>query len=180
MRKTKPQSFSCTPEKWESLEPIAKELGISRNALIAKLVDLTLENGGIDFAVAAAIPTASSIDAELKQEQLQKAKNANDLHELKKRNLDAETRIKEYHADNLEVIGDKPSRTAKEAMKHHVEGTVPFDENAIHCEEEGCRWATNPKDSLTFQINRLRDHVQIYHKRNLTREENQELEELLV
>lgn len=176
MRKTKPQSFSCTPEKWEALEPIAKELGISRNQLISKLVDLTLENEGIDFATAT--PTQSSIDAELKAEQLVKAKNQNSLHKIKSRKLEAETKIKEYHAGHLDVIGSSPSATAHRAMESHVTGNQAYDKDAIYCPD--CKWHTNSNESIQWQIDRITDHVKSTHRRNFTEEEAKIISELLV
>jgi len=62
----------------------------------------------------------ANIKEQLEQEKLTALQNKNSTHELTKRKLDAETRISEYHADNLDVVGDNPSPQAKKAMTHYT------------------------------------------------------------
>lgn len=174
MGKTR-QSFSCDWDKWQALEPIAKKFKMSRNELISFLVARTLETGEIEPKTEV---NQGSIESQLKAEQLIKAKNANSVFEINKRNLEAKTKITEYHAKHLDAIGAKPSSAAFKAMEHQVNQTQPYDEDAIHCPD--CNWHTNSKDSMHWQIDSITNHVKSAHKRNFTESEAQTISELLV
>ncbi len=146
-----------------------KELGYnSQSDLLRDAVMQFLDNDG----------KSNNIKEEIEKAKLTALNNKNSNHSLISRKLDAETRITEYHADNLDVIGDKPSNQAKEAMTHHIKGTIPYDEDAVHCPD--CNWHTNSKDSTNYQINGITWHVQNFHKRNLTEDEATKLSELLI
>ena len=62
----------------------------------------------------------ASIKEQLEQEKLIEKQNKNSVHETQKRKLEAETKIVEYHADNLDVVGGTPSSQAKKAMAHYT------------------------------------------------------------
>ncbi|MBI1663916.1 MAG: hypothetical protein IS860_10660 [Nitrosopumilus sp.] len=120
----------------------------------------------------------NNLKEEIEKEKLQSLKNKNSLHSIKQRKEDAITRIAEYHADNLGIIGANPSPQARKAMGHHVNATQPYDEDAIYCPD--CKFHTNSKDSISWQIDRLTDHVRIFHKRNFTEDEAKIISELLI
>lgn len=107
-----------------------------------------------------------------------KAKSIKENQKLLNRKLDAETRIAEYHADNLHTIGHNPSNQAKQAMKHYVEQTKPFDENSIRC-PDCSSWQSNSKHPIEWQIDAVTKHVNNFHKRNFTQSEADELAELI-
>ncbi len=120
----------------------------------------------------------SNLKEELNQAKLKFTQNKNELHNLTKRKLDAEVRITEYHADNLDVIGNNPSKLSKEAMNHHINNTTPYDNNAVNCPD--CTWQTNSNDTINYQTNAITWHVKQHHKRNLTEDEADKLSRLLI
>jgi len=108
--------------------------------------------------------------------QLLKSKVSNS--DLIRRKLDAETRISEYHADNIDVIGSKPSAQAKQAMSHYVNGTKPVDEESLRC-PDCALFQTNSRQPIEWQIDYLTKHVQNFHKRDFTETEADEIAELI-
>ena len=119
----------------------------------------------------------SKLDEEIKREKLKALQNKNALHEDLKSIRNSQARIQKYHADHLDVIGDNPSSKAKEAMTHYVNGTRPYDENAIHCPD--CKFSTNSNESISRQINVLTEHMQTFHRRSFTEKEANTISELL-
>ncbi len=62
------------------------------------------------------------IDQQLKEAKLKDANNKISLHSIKKRNIEADTKIKEYHAKHIGTVGSRPTPQAKRAMESHVRG----------------------------------------------------------
>lgn len=175
----KPQSISIEESIWNDLAIPAEKQGLSKNQLVQKLVEHYVKTGRMGEQDT---PTALSIDSLIKAENLERLKLKNQEHRevqsIKKRKLEATTKIIEYHAEHLDVIGATPSRAAKTAMEHHVNQTQPYDENAIYCPD--CKWHSNSRDSISYQIDRITDHVRYHHKRNFTEDEAKIISELLI
>ena len=165
------KTFSIEEIDWFNLEETAKKLGYeSRNKLIQSLVKNILYGDDIK--------TEDTIKRRIEEEKLQALKNKNELHGDNKLFKHSQAKIKEYHANHLGTIGSNPSPQAKKAMTHYVNGTQPYDENAIYCPE--CKFRTNSKDSISWQIDRLTDHMRNFHKRNFTEDEAKIISELLI
>ena len=124
---------------------------------------------------------SNDIDQQLKKAKLTEANNKISLHSIKKRNIEADTKIKEYHAEHVRTIGSRPSALAERAIEFAVTGVEPppsYDKDAIYCPD--CTWRTNSKESIQWQINRITDHVRSSHNRSFTDDEAQIISELLV
>ena len=113
------RTFSIDETDWHNLEASRKKLGFdSRNKLIQSLVKShltgTTENQEL------------TIKQQIEQEQLVKLQNQNDseINDIKKRKLEAETKIVEYHANNVDVVGSKPSFKASSAMRAHITNPI--------------------------------------------------------
>ena len=57
-------------------------------------------------------------------------------------------------------------------------GEKQISDYSIKCFD--CQWSTQHTDSAMYQINRLRDHMELYHHRSFTEEEEEKMSRLLV
>lgn len=120
----------------------------------------------------------NNINEKIKEANFIKSQNHNELQAIRKRKLEAETKISEYHANHLDVIGSMPSNQAKEAIKHYVSGTRPFDDQAIRC-PDCSNWQSNTRHPIEWQIDSITKHIQNFHNRNFSELEAKELAELI-
>ena len=104
--------------RWEKLKIEAKRLGFSsRTQYLQKIIDEILSGNSTNSKL--------TINQKIKNEQLKKIQFENDeLKEIKKRKLEAETKIVEYHANNVDVVGSKPSFKASSAMRAHITNPI--------------------------------------------------------
>ena len=103
--------------------------------------------------------TKSDIEKDADYDQKMKSEK---LKKIVKENmkLDLDNRIKLIRELNF---------SPAEAIEIIKAETLPEPKGLVCIDK--CGWSTVHTDTLNFQINRLTDHMQIYHKRGLTEEE---------
>ena len=176
MSQTDRHGFRLDNQDWQELEKIAKKSGFdSRNKLIQHLVKNHLT--GTEESTELTIEQQSEIA------KLELCKTKNDIA---KQDVRIKTSYANYVEKYVETFGTFPSNSGLRALNKKsknenvikVTETQPYDKDAIYCPD--CKWWTNSKDSIQFQINRITDHVRIIHHRSFTESEAKIISELLV